>query len=56
LTHSDEARDFVLKEFALSLSSFARIHKMSAFRIKDDEFALIKDMPFNLEEIEKILF
>lgn len=56
LTHSDDAGDFVLKEFALSLSSFARIHKMSAFRTKDDEFALIKDMPFNLEEIEKILF
>lgn len=56
LVYSDEAGDFVLKEFALSLSSFARINDMGVFRLKDDEFAFIKDMPFDLEIIEKILF
>ena len=56
LTYSDEAGDFVLKEFALSLTNFAKNNDMSAFRVEKDEFALIKDIPFDLKTIEKLLF
>ena len=56
LTYSDEAGDFVLKEFASSLVDFASANEMSAFRVEEDEFALIKDIPFDLSTIEKLLF
>lgn len=56
LAYSDEAGDFVLKEFALSLVKFAKANEMSAFRVEEDEFALLKDIPFDLKSIEKLLF
>jgi len=56
LTYSDEAGDYILKEFASSLKEFAQDNEMSAFRVKEDEFALIKDMPFDLTSMEKLIF
>jgi EAL domain-containing protein (putative c-di-GMP-specific phosphodiesterase class I) len=54
--YSDEAGDFVLCQFAKELEKFAQTHEMRAFRVKEDEFALAKDMPFNLGAIEKLIF
>lgn len=56
LKYSDEAGDFVLCEFANALKDFAQTNEMKAFRVKEDEFALTKDMPFELNAIEKLLF
>lgn len=55
LTYSDEAGDFVLREFASSLVNFAKENEMSAFRVEEDEFALVKDMAFDLGAMEKLL-
>lgn len=54
--YSDEAGDFVLCQFAKELEKFAQSHEMLAFRVEEDEFALLKDMPFNLGQIEKLIF
>ena len=56
LKYSDEAGDFVLYEFAKALEKFANENEMLAFRIRDDEFALIKDMPFDLSAMEKLIY
>jgi len=56
LKYSDEAGDFVLCEFAKKLVAFAQTHEMYAFRVEEDEFALVKDMPFDLGRIEKFIY
>lgn len=56
LTYGDEAGDFVLCSFAKELESFAKAHDMEVFRVKEDEFALIKDMPFDLTVLEKLIY
>ena len=56
LNHGDGGGDFTLCSFADSLKTFAQKHKMSAFRIENDEFALLADMPFDLDKIEKLIF
>ena len=56
LTSGDEAGNLVLKSFAKSLSNFAKKQDMSAYRIKDDEFALLKNSSFDLDVMEKIIF
>lgn len=56
LKYSDEAGDFVLCQFAKALEIFAKNNEMLHFRIKEDEFALIKDMPFELSALEKLVF
>ncbi len=56
LTYGDETGDFILKTFALSLVDFATNNDMHAFRVEEDEFALVKDMPFDLADMEKLLF
>lgn len=56
LKYSDEAGDFVLCEFAKALAQFAKENEMFHFRVEEDEFALIKDMPFDLVLIEKLVF
>ncbi len=56
LAHSDEAGDLVLKSFAQSLMNFTKKQDISAYRIKDDEFALLKDSSFDLDVMEKIIF
>ena len=56
LKYSDEAGDFVLCEFAKAMSEFAKAQNMSAFRVEEDEFAFVKDMPFDLSSMEKLIF
>ena len=56
LEHSDEAGDFVLCEFAKELQKFAMSHGMKAFRVEEDEFSLVKDMPFDLTAMEKLIY
>ena len=56
IKYSDEAGDFVLCEFANELKKFATKNNMKAFRVEEDEFALVIDMPFNLEAIEKLIY
>ena len=56
LNHGDEGGDFTLCSFANSLKTFAQEHKMSAFRVENDEFALLADIPFDLDKIEKLIF
>ena len=56
LHFSDVAGDFVLCEFAKELEKFANTNEMQAFRVEEDEFALLKDMPFDLSSIEKLLY
>lgn len=56
LKYSDEVGDFVLKEFAKNLQNYANENDMLAFRVIEDEFALLKDMEFDLNKIEKLLF
>ena len=56
LKYSDEAGDFVLCEFAKELEKFAQANEMEAFRVIEDEFALIKNMPFDLATMEKLIY
>ena len=56
LKYSDQAGDFVLCEFAKELEKFAHSNEMKAFRVEEDEFALVKDMPFDLTAMEKLVF
>ena len=56
LKYTDEGGDFILRSFAASLMSFAQKNEMMIFRVIDDEFALLKDMSFDLDLIEKLIF
>ena len=56
LKYTDEGGDFVLRSFAESLMVFAQKNDMMVFRVIDDEFALLKDMFFDLDMVEKLLF
>jgi len=56
LKYSDEAGDFVLCEFAKELEKFGKTNEMKAFRVEEDEFALVKDMPFDLTAMEKLIY
>ncbi|WP_024955039.1 EAL domain-containing protein [Sulfurospirillum arcachonense] len=56
LKYSDEGGDFILCEFAKALESYANKNEMFCFRVEEDSFALIKDMPFELQHMEKLIF
>jgi diguanylate cyclase (GGDEF)-like protein len=56
LKYSDFVGDLILKEFAKNLQEYANKNEMHAFRVREDEFALVKDMPFNLAQMEQLLF
>jgi len=56
LKYSDKAGDFVLCEFAEALETFSKKNGMFAYRVEEDEFALLKDMPFDLGILEKLIF
>lgn len=56
LAHGDEGGNFVLCAFASTLLTFAKANEMELFRIKDDKFALLIDMPFDLSKMERIIF
>ncbi len=56
MQHGDEMGDALLCSFANSLSIFAKSQNILAFRLKDDEFALLKDASFDLDIIEKLIF
>ncbi|MFK5882573.1 MAG: EAL domain-containing protein [Sulfurospirillum sp.] len=53
ITYGDETGDLLLRYFAKSLSNFAKEQGILAFRVKDDEFALLKDTSFDLDIVEK---
>ena len=55
LEHGDEGGDFILTQMAQALSSFAAQHEMELFRLKDDQFLLLTDIPFELSKMEKII-
>ncbi len=55
LVYGDECGDEVLQKFAILLKDFATEHKMSAFRLGDDEFVLLSKFPFEIEKIESLL-
>lgn len=56
LDHGDEGGDFVLRTMADELFVFAQAKGMEAFRVKDDQFALLMDIPFELAKMEQIIF
>jgi len=56
MTHSDEGGNFILLSFSSALKGFAQTNDMLYFRVKDDEFALLKNTPFELNKMEKIVF
>jgi EAL domain-containing protein (putative c-di-GMP-specific phosphodiesterase class I) len=56
LMYSDETGDFILCKFAKELDKFAQSNEMEAFRVEEDEFALVKDMPFDLTSMEKLIY
>lgn len=55
LKHGDEGGDFILTQMAQALSSFATQYEMELFRLKDDQFLLLADIPFELSKMEKII-
>ena len=55
LDHGDEGGDFVLTHMARALSTFANDHQKELFRVKDDQFLLLIDIPFELSKMEKII-
>lgn len=55
LEYSDNAGDTILRKFAQALQKFAQIHDMTYYRIVDDKFALLKDIPFELQTLEKLI-
>lgn len=55
LQYGDEGGDFILTRMAQELSSFALHHEMELFRLKDDQFLLLTDIPFELAKMEKII-
>jgi len=56
LEFGDEAGNFVLCAFSMTLQSFAKANEMDLFRIQDDKFALLLDTPFELSKMENIIF
>ena len=56
LAHGDEGGDFVLRALADELLVFAQANMMETFRVKDDQFALLMDIPFELAKMEQIIF
>lgn len=56
LDFTDQGGDFVLCSFANALEEFASQNEMSAFRVEEDTFALLKDTPFDLTAMEKLVF
>lgn len=56
LNHGDEAGDAVLRSFAQCLSDFASTNEMELFRLQNDQFILLQDMPFELSRMEKTIF
>lgn len=55
LKHGDEGGDFILTQMAQALSLFAAQYEMELFRLKDDQFLLLTDIPFELSKMEKII-
>lgn len=55
IQYTDSVGNFILQEFAKALQEFAAMHKMSCYRIGADEFALLQNIPFDLDVMEKIL-
>jgi len=55
LRYTDQAGDFVLRYYADLLKNFASKNEMQVFRVKDDEFALLKDCSFDLDDMEKLI-
>jgi diguanylate cyclase (GGDEF)-like protein len=56
IKYTDVIGDAILKKFARDLEDFATIHEMHCYRIGADEFALLKDTPFDLSAMEKLVF
>lgn len=56
LDYGDEGGNFVLRTFALALSSFAQEQNMELFRVRNDQFALLLEIPFELATLEKVIF
>lgn len=56
LDHNDEGGNFVLCTLAKELLLFAKSHEMELFRIKNDQFMLALNAPFELSLMEKIIF
>lgn len=48
--------DAVLRSFAQCLSDFANTNEMKLFRLHNDQFILLQDMPFELSRMEKTIF
>lgn len=55
IQYSDNAGDIILKEFAKALESFADLHDMNYYRVQNDEFALLKNIPFDLSLLEHLI-
>lgn len=56
LQYGDEAGDAILRSFSKHLSHFAQSHEMELFRLKNDQFILLLDAPFELSSMEKLIF
>ncbi len=52
LQYGDEAGDAILRSFSKHLSHFAQSHEMELFRLKNDQFILLLDAPFELSSME----
>lgn len=56
LEHSDEGGNFVLCSFAESLLEFSKQYEAELFRLKNDQFVLLLNTPFELAKMEKVIF
>lgn len=55
IKYSDSTGDAILQKFATALQSFCELHEMSCYRVQDDEFALLKNIPFDLNILENLI-
>lgn len=55
IEYSDNVGDALLQKFAEALLEFSTIHTMNCYRVIDDKFVLLKDIPFELQMIENLI-
>ena len=54
--YGKEKADNILREFSKFLLDFIKESDLELFRVENDEFALLQDSPFDLEEFEELIF
>ena len=56
IRYGDEGGNAILRALASTLQHFCHEQEMRLFRVRDDQFALLIDCPFELSKMERLIF